>query len=410
MCPQPLRIAMLSVHSCPVGKLGSRDTGGMNVYIRELARELGRRGNSVDIYTRAHDPSDDQVIELGDRTRVIHLKVGEVDRMHKLVLYSHLADMACASESFRKANDLSYDLVHSHYWLSGWVGSHLRRWWKAPHFTMFHTLAAVKNEIGVGEDEPELRVANEADLARDSDRIIAATRKEMEDLVRCYGVSPEKISVIPCGVNLHLFRSMDRKAARQRLGLNGGRIVLFVGRVEPLKGIDRLLQAISGLSAGPGLTLLVVGGDEEGQPEMERLRDLSRSLEIEDAVNFVGAVPQEDLPLYYSAADVCVVPSHYESFGLVALESMACGTPVVATRVGSMESVVSHGRNGYLVKDNAPVNLADAIAALTSSPVAQNDSADSIRRSIAEYDWAYIAEAMEEEYRRVLSDTASGRA
>ena len=406
MDTQSLRIAMFSVHSCPVGQLGSRDTGGMNVYISELARELGRRGNQVDIYTRAHDPADEQVIDLGDRARVIHLKVGEVERMHKLVLFSHLADMACGTESFRSSNDLEYDLIHSHYWLSGWVGSHLRRWWRVPHITMFHTLAAVKNEIGIGEDEPDLRLAHEADIARDSDRIIAATTGEMEDLVRCCTAPRGKISVVPCGVNLRLFRSAGREAARRRLGLNGGRVVLFVGRVEPLKGIDRLVRAVSRLGPEAGATLLVVGGDDEEQPEVETLRGLSRSLRIEDAVSFVGPVPQEDLPLYYSAADVCVVPSHYESFGLVALESMACGTPVVATPVGSMDTVIQAGRNGCLVKDNAPVTLAGAIAALLSDPVARTGSPESIRQSVADYDWSNIAAAMEEEYRTVLGDTA----
>ncbi len=402
MAAERLKIAMLSVHSCPLGKLGSKDTGGMSVYIRELARELGRRGNSVDIYTRAHDPADDQVVQLGENARVIHLQLGEVEHMHKLVLYAHLADMACSVENFRRSNGLQYDLIHSHYWLSGWVGRRLQVWWDVPHITMFHTLGAVKNAIAVGEDEPELRLVDERELASDCHKIIAATEREKEELSRCYGASPQRISVVPCGVNLDLFRSVNRETARQHLGFNGGKIVLFVGRVEPLKGIDRLLMAMPILDTGRDLRLVVVGGDDDSQPEKERLQSLARNLNIQDTVTFVGPVRQEDLPLYYSAADVCVIPSYYESFGLVALESLACGTPVVATRVGGMESVVRQGQNGYLVKDNAPIRLADSIAALLSKPGAPADSADSIRASVGRFSWSNVAEAMAGEYTAVL--------
>jgi len=402
MAAERLKIAMLSVHSCPLGKLGSKDTGGMSVYIRELARELGRRGNSVDIYTRAHDPADDQIVGLGENARVIHLQVGEVEHMHKLVLYAHLTEMACSVENFRKSNGLQYDLIHSHYWLSGWVGRRLQVWWDVPHITMFHTLGAVKNVIAVGEDEPELRLVSERELVSDCHKIIAATEREKKDLTRYYSATPHKISVVPCGVNLNLFRRIDKESVRQHLGFNGGKIVLFVGRVEPLKGIDRLLMAMPSLDTERDLRLVVVGGDDDSQPEKERLQSLARNLNIQDSVTFVGTVRQEDLPLYYSAADVCVIPSYYESFGLVALESLACGTPVVATRVGGMESVVRHGQNGYLVKDNAPVHLADTIAALLSKSDAGAESADSIRASVGRFSWSNVAEAMVREYRAVL--------
>ena len=402
MAAERLKIAMLSVHSCPLGKLGSKDTGGMSIYIRELARELGRRGNSVDVYTRAHDPADDQIVELGENARLIHIQVGEVEHMHKLVLYAHLADMACSVENFRKSNRLQYDLIHSHYWLSGWVGRQLQLWWDVPQITMFHTLGAAKNAIGIGEDEPELRLVNERELVSDSHRIIAATEKEKKDLTHHYSATPEKIGVVPCGVNLDLFQGMNKETARQSLGFNGGKIVMFVGRVEPLKGIDRLLVAMPILDTERDLRLVVVGGDDDSQPERERLRSMARELNIQDSVTFLGAVRQEDLPLYYSAADVCVIPSYYESFGLVALESLACGTPVVATRVGGMESVIRQGQNGYLVKDNAPVRLADSIAALLSQPDARTGSADSIRASVGRFSWSNVAKKIAREYRAVL--------
>jgi D-inositol-3-phosphate glycosyltransferase len=407
MTTDQLRIAMLSVHSCPIGTLGSRDTGGMSVYIRELANELGRMGHTVDIYTRAHDPEDDQIVELGNNARIIHLHVGDVEHIHKLVLYTHLADMACSVENFRKSNDLQYDVIHSHYWLSAWVGKHLQTWWQVPHITMFHTLGAVKNVIGIGEDEPELRVVNERELVSDCHRIIAATQTEKDDLIRHYSAPQGKVSVIPCGVNLSLFRGMDRETARRHLGFNGYNIALFVGRVEPLKGIDRLFMAMPSLNRESEFRLVVVGGHDECEPEVERLRDLSRDLNIQDNVVFVGTVRQEDLPLYYSAADVCVVPSYYESFGLVALESLACGTPVVATRVGGMESVVLPGQNGYLVSDNAPALFAEGIATIVSGRNVPGESAEAIRSSVTGFSWSNIAVKMVREYKAVLGKFAT---
>ena len=396
-----LKIAMLSVHSCPVGKLGSKDTGGMSVYIRELARELGRRGHTVDIYTRAHDLDEAQIVQLGDNARVIHLQAGEVEPIDKLAVYSHLEDFACSLEDFRVNSGLQYDLIHSHYWLSGWVGRRIQRWWDVPHVIMFHTLGAIKNAIGVGENEPALRIMAERELVRDCQRIIAATEKGKEELVSYYSASPDKISVIPCGVNLELFRHIDKEAARRSLGLNGHKILLFVGRIDPLKGIDRLLTALPGLDTRQNLKLLVIGGDEDSLPEVERLQRLSLSLHIQDSVTFAGIVDQKELPLYYSAADVCIIPSYYESFGLVALESLACGTPIVATKVGCIENVVKTGQNGYMVEDNAPLRLADGIDTLLSD---SNNSADSIRASVDRFSWSNIAEAIIPEYRSVLEE------
>jgi len=295
-------------------------------------------------------------------------------------------------------------LIHSHYWLSGWVGRRLQRRWGVPHVIMFHTLGAVKNAIGVGEHEPALRIMAERELAVDCQRIISATEQGREELVRFYGATPDKVSVIPCGVNLDLFRNIDKESARRNLGLNGHRILLFVGRIDPLKGIDRLLRALPALN-GQKLKLLVIGGDEDSQPEVERLQRLSRNLRIQGSVAFAGIVDQRELPLYYSAADVCVMPSYYESFGLVALESLACGTPIVATRVGCIEGVVRQGENGYMLEDNEPVRLAQGIDTLLSESV---KSADSIRASVNGFSWSNVAEAMVPEYRTLIEEYRCG--
>lgn len=392
-----LRIAMLSAHSCPIGKLGAKDTGGMSVYVLELARELGKSGHIVDVYTRVHDPKDKQVIELGRNARLIHLKAGEDGEIHKLAVYPHLPSFARHLEDFRKRNRLQYDLVYSHYWLSAWVGRHLQVWWGIPHMVMFHTLGAVKNAISIGEKEPELRIKTERRLVKNCHRIVAATEGEKEDLIRHYDASPEIISVIPCGVNLELFQPMDKKAAKQQIGLNGRKTILFIGRIEPLKGIDKLLIAMTYLKNKQNPRLLLVGGDENSRREMERLQRLSRELQIEDSVAFLGRLRQEELPCYYSAANVCVVPSYYESFGLVALESLACGTPVVATKVGGIESIIRQGETGYVVMDNSPHRLARKIALLLSRPNNNAESVNLARSSVTRFSWAIIAEAVVKE-------------
>ncbi|MFQ6121877.1 MAG: glycosyltransferase [Dehalococcoidales bacterium] len=400
-----LRIAMLSAHSCPVGKLGAKDTGGMSVYVRELARELGKCGHLVDVYTRVHDPRDKQIYELGQNARLIHLKAGENGEMHKLAVYPHLPDFACQLEHFRKHNRLQYDLVYSHYWLSAWVGRFLQSCWSVPHIIMFHTLGAVKNAIGIGEDEPELRIETERYLVRNCQRIIAATEKEKRDLIWYYGALPETVRVIPCGVSLELFQPMDKEKARQKLGFgSNGKNILFVGRIEPLKGIDRLLMAMTYLKNKQRLQLLVIGGDGNSQHEIGRLQRLSRELQIPDSVTFLGLKKQEELPLFYSAADVCVVPSYYESFGLVVLESLACGTPVVATDVGGARSVIRQGDTGYVVADNTPRRLAQKIALLLSKPGVSAESINSMRASIARFSWSSIAESLARECRSVLAN------
>lgn len=407
MPARQLRIAMLSVHSCPVGTPGAKDTGGMNVYIRELAGALGKQGHSVDIFTRVHDPKDPQIVDLGQNARLIHLKAGEDEKMNKLAVYSVLPDFACNVENFRKHDGRQYDLVFSHYWLSGWVGEYLQQWWQVPHIIMFHTLGAVKNKIGIGEDEPELRVETERDLAQHCHHIIASTEQEKEELMLHYGASPQSISIVPCGVNLELFHPMDKEIARQQLGFTDDKLILFVGRIEPLKGIEQLFKAIPYLPSNQRPRLVIVGGDEHSQDEMESLRELSRQLDIQDSITFSGLVKHEQTPYFYSAADVCVVPSYYESFGLTALESLACGTPVVATDVGAFKNVIRQGETGYVVKDNTPSLLADKIALLLARPSPDTESTLSIRASVSQFGWPNIAEKIVRDFGLVLAQFGS---
>jgi len=269
---------------------------------------------------------------------------------------------------------------------------------------MFHTLGIVKNTIGVGEEEPELRIESEKEVAQNCHHIIATTESEKEYLRQYYGVSSQKVGVIPCGVNLDLFRPVDKETARQRLGFTDEKIILFIGRIDPLKGIEQLLRAMPYLQNGHKPRLVIIGGDENSQHEIERLRGLCCDLQLLDSVTFQGLIQQEELPYFYGAADACVVPSYYESFGLVALESLACGTPVIANDVGVLKNIILQGETGYVIPGNSPRLFADKISLVLSGESSDAGSALGIRESVSRFGWSNIADAIIDECRMVLAD------
>lgn len=404
MTGEQLRIAILSAHSCPVGTLGTKDTGGMSVYIVEVARELGKLGHIVDAYTRIHDPADPIVVNLGENARLIHLEAGEMAQIDKLSVLDHLPEFIDNLEAWRKQKSLDYDIIFSHYWISALAGETLRQNWNVPHVTMFHTLGAVKNSIGIGMMEPDLRIRIEGELARSVHHIIAPTEREKEELVNRYGSPPERIGVVPCGVNPELFSPMDMHEARKESGIDNGRIILFAGRIDPLKGIASLIKAVPLLKTDDDVKLAIIGGGEASREETEKLKKLAEELEIKDRVVFTGAVKQDRMPYFYSAADVCVIPSLYESFGLVALESLSCGTPIVANNVGDLKNIVRQGETGYVVDGNAPELLAGKINLILNQKCEEKLSAEAIRESVLEFSWDNIAASLADEFVRVLDN------
>jgi D-inositol-3-phosphate glycosyltransferase len=365
---------------------------------------LGKQGIEIDIYTRAHDPADAQVYYPSENVRLIHIYAGEIKEMGKMPQYSHLPDFSNNLEEFSNRNNISYDLVHSHYWLSGKVGQQLSQLWHAPHIVMFHTLGSIKERLGIIDNEIKLRIATEEDLLMNCNRIIAATEKEKEDLMKYHKTSSEKIAVIPCGVNLDLFNLYDKKAAKRSLSLNNNKVILFVGRMEPLKGIEKLLTAISYLKDLPKLKLVIIGGDDKDNLELFRLKDMVNKLHIDNSVLFLGAISQEKLPLFYNAADICVVPSYYESFCLVILESLASGTPVVSTNVGIAEDIIQEGKNGYLIEDNEPYRIANVIEQLLIDNKNGRIHVDIMRRSVLGFSWSNIALSIINEYDSLLTN------
>ena len=391
-----LRVAMLSVHTCPLAALGGKETGGMNVYVRETARELARMGVHVDVFTRSQNPGIPRVVELGGGARVVHLPAGAEAPMPREAVHAHLDEFVAGVERFAQSGGLEYNLIHAHYWLSGVAGLALREAWGAPLVQMFHTLGRLKNSVAQSpaEVEPDLRIAEEARIIAGADRIVAANVVERAHLVWYYGARQDRVAVIPCGVDTELFQPMPRAAAKDLLELPSGPLLVYVGRLQPIKGLETLLEAMT--LVAPAARLMIIGGDAD-EPEnghAAHLRERVGALGLGERVRFLGAQPQRRLRLFYAAADATVMPSYYESFGMVALEAMACGSPVVASRVGGLTTTVQDRVTGLLVPEGDPSTLAAALDTLLGDRALQERLAAQSQRWAAEHRWPCVAEAV----------------
>ncbi|MGH2521089.1 MAG: glycosyltransferase [Anaerolineales bacterium] len=411
-----MRIAMLSFHTCPLATLGGKDTGGMNVYVRDLTRELGRRGIHVDVFTRSQDEHQPHIKEdLGHGNRVIHIPAGPEVPLSKDILYQHVPEFVGGVREFARAQRMTYDLIHAHYWLSGVAARSLRAAWGTPFIQMFHTLGQMKNRIAQrpGEQESALRLRVEAELLKEADRVIAATPAELAQLQWLYRADVSRVTVIPPGVDTRHFYPRSMAEAKDRIGVERDhQLLIFVGRIEPLKGVETLLRAVAmlrerGVCDCHKMCLSIIGGDpsEDGAAhngEMDRLMALREELGIADMVTFLGAQDQDALPDYYAAAEAVIMPSHYESFGLVALEAMACGTPVIASEVGGLAFLIRDGETGFHVPDRDPEALAERICEIITNPLLRAELGEQAARYAQAYDWSLIAEKIVEVYEEVL--------
>ena len=391
------RAAFVTFHACPLAAPGQGKSGGMNVYVRQLAAALGDMGVKIDIFTREHPNIVNRIETIGSNVRVIHLKSGELDT-HIDGLYPELPEFLAQLKAFQEEEAIKYDVVHSHYWMSGQIGRGLSQALNVPHVITFHTLGLIKMQSRAGEVEQSERPFVESEVMSTADRIIAFSPHERDSMARLYGADPRKVSLVPCGVDLSVFCPLDQEAARNRLGLNGEKILLYVGRVEPLKGLDLLVETVAQMDSEDGARVMVVGADVNGGQEMDRVKQLAKERDLENQIDFVGQVDHMELPLYYNAADVCVVPSYYESFGLVALESMACGTPVVATRVGGLSTIVQHGRTGYFKPWRCPDAFANSVEMIISSDGLKQSMGEAARRRAEAMGWDNVAAIMWNEY------------
>ncbi len=399
-----MNIAMLSYHTCPLAILGGKDTGGMNVYVRDLTRELGRMGIHVDVFTRSQDEHVPHVLhDLGYGNRVVHVPAGPEFPVAKSNLADHIPEFIEGVKSFATDKAIQYDLIHSHYWMSGLAAEALSDvWGGAPIVHMFHTLGVMKNRVARSDEERERpeRIAAEKKVLARADRIVVATLAEQTQLRFLYKANDRKLDIIPPGVDTSHFYPIPPDEAKQFLGLKPeDRMVLFVGRIEPLKGVDTLIKAMSCLKLQEHdrpVHLAIIGGEPDASPEemsaeMARLQKLCDDLSMGQMVVFLGKRGQDTLPYYYSAAEVLVMPSHYESFGMVALEAMACGIPVIASDVGGLGFLVQDGETGYTVPDGEPDRLCDKLTLLLGDHELRAAMGRRAQQVAQSYDWEKIA-------------------
>jgi D-inositol-3-phosphate glycosyltransferase len=393
------RIAVISMHTSPTASLGQNANGGLNVYVREICTAFSERGIATDIFTRKQSIDDPNVELLAPLSRVIYLPAG--NGLDKYSLYREVPSFAAQVAQFAAAERVAYDLLYSHYWLSGEVACLLRPNLATGWAHIAHTLGLVKNRtLAAGaRPEPELRIRIEGELAQQADLLIASTADEAEELIQGYGADPERVSVVAPGVDLGMFQPLDRAEARRVVGHVSGRLLLFVGRLERLKGVEIAIRALGLLRdrQHDDVRLLILGEDshEGEESEKARLKAIASEVGVRDRVDFVGSVAHHELPYFYAAADVCVMPSYSESFGLVALEAQACGCPVVASGVSGLRSVVRDEVSGYLIDEHDPAAYAERIGRLLENSELAQQMGRRGRLLAQRFSWTRTADRLE---------------
>lgn len=412
---QPRRIAVVSLHTSPLDQPGTGDAGGLNVYVLETSRRLAAAGVDVEIFTRAVSSSLPPTIEIEPGVSVTHLRAGPFEELPKEDLPAQMCAFSAGllrAEAGRPAG--WFDLIHSHYWLSGQVGWLASERWDIPLVHSMHTMAKVKNaELAVGDrPEPQVRVIGEEQVVDSASRLIANTGDEARQLIDLYSASPQAIDVVHPGVDLATFSPGDRAAARAELGLRpDAHVLLFVGRIQPLKAPDVLLRAVARMvqedpSRRRDLVVAVCGGPSgSGREQPTALADLAAALGICAIVRFEPPTDRARLAQWYRAADATVVPSYSESFGLVAIESQACGTPVVAASVGGLRTAVADGRSGLLVATHDPADWARALERMSTRERAL--LASGARGHAEGFSWDATAQGLIDSYSRAIGEHAA---
>lgn len=410
-----MKIAMISFHTCPLASEEGKESGGMNVYVFELAKQLSKQGHKVDMYTRAQGESNKEIIEIHPNLRLIHLKAGKMGAIPKKQLIAHIPEFIQNYLSFIKKNALKYDVLHCHYYLSGLIGLQLKALSDTPIpiIMTFHTLALMKNLVARDEFEKEevARIDAEFELTQKVEAIIAPSENEKEYLKYLYNTPEQKIHIIPPGVNTSLFKPMDKQIAKKKIHAPlEGKMLLFVGRIEPLKGLDMLMYALKVLKTkDPNLhvCLWIVGGDISQKPhlwsrQLILLKNLMHLLHISMMVKFIGQQPQSMLPYYYNAAEMVIMPSHYESFGIVTLEAMACGVPVITTNVAGVSNLIDVKHASLITTVNNPLLLASQIKYLLINNKKHTQMSEDLYKKAQEYKWEIIGEKIIKIYENTI--------
>ncbi len=404
----PMTIAVLCMHTSPLAQPGTGDGGGMNVYVRELATSMARAGVRCEVYTRADDPSQPGTVDVEPGFRVHYLQAGPLAVVEKEDLAALVPVFADAVELHLLANQINPDVIHANYWLSGQAGVLLKFRFGVPLVTTFHTLALVK---AAGNDpEPEARSIAERNVVACSDLVCASCTVERDQLVHLYGAEPGLVIEIPLGVHHAFFSPGARMGARQAVSatigqLRSGPLMLFVGRLQPLKGAELAVQALAELRR-PDVTLLIVGGPSGrgGDAELLHLKELIAARGVQGQVQFVSPQPHYLLSTFYRAADVVLVPSRSESFGLVALEASACGTPVIASAVGGLQSLIDDGVTGWLISTRNPQEYAERLRLLFAHPDMARAMGDAAANRARRYAWAATAQRVKAAFEELAAN------
>lgn len=367
------RVAYLSLHSCPLLQPGSGDSGGMNVYIRELGAAMARSGVEVVVFTRASDGHTPEVVEPTPGFRVVHIEAGPRQALPISGLTGLVGEFAENTLAWIEQNAESFDIIHSHYWLSGWAGVLLKEKLGLPLANSFHTLGRIKDLSRRDGQAPEgtIRTLTEEEVIARSDCVVASTPYEFEDLMEHYSANPERLCTSPPGIGHDVFKPGDKEAARMWTGLGFDEIILFAGRIQPLKGVDIAVTALSLIKPKDrSAHLVAIGGPsgESGAAEMEALKLQARDLGLGDRVHFIPPVPRDQLAVFYQAADALIMPSRSETFGMVAAEAQACGVPVIAADVGGLSYIIEHNKSGLLIDGHDPADYAAAIGRVLDDP------------------------------------------
>ena len=393
------KIAFVSMHVCPLGKLGEDKVGGMNVYIMNLAAALADIDNDIDIFTRKHDLKDPVIVKISEKIRIIHLDAGPI-KYDNNDLYNFMDEFTNNIIKFNSLEQIKYNIIHSHYWLSCPVANILSDKWEIPNVITFHTLSAIKLKASSSIVEHDKRYEVEKDSMSKVDSIIVSTKSELEDIRKLYGILDEKIKVIPPGVNLELFRPMNKIESKKSLGLYGNNVILYVGRIDPIKGLYTLLDSVFNLNDSYNIKLIIVGGELNKSQDLINLQNYTADKNKSHIVDFVGIVDQSNLPIYYNAADLFLLTSYYESFGLSVLESLSCGTPAIVSDVGGLSNLIDNGVNGYLVNDISPKGFKTYIEYFFNNINIKKSSIE-CRKKAEYYQWSKSGRSMFNLYKEI---------
>ena len=418
---RPTRIAFLSEHASPLATLGGADAGGQNIYVGEVSRNLGRRGFAIDVFTRRDNPDVPEIVEWGTGVRVVNLVAGPVQPRPKDELWPYMPEFRDSILRFMERDETQYDLIHSNFWMSGWVAIEMRRRLNIPVVQIFHAMGKTKRRHQKKVDtSPGDRIRTEKDIIREVDRIIAQCPSERCELVEDYGADADKIVLIPSAVNTTIFKPIDRNTARHRIGLDiNNKVIVYIGRMLPRKDIRNVIRALalllrknkgSEVWSTKSLTLMVVGGeslepDPIATPEIGELQKLAAELGVTEYVRFIGKRQPEELRDYYCAGDVAVTTPWYEPFGLTPLEAMACSRPVIGSAVGGIPYTIKDGETGFLVPPRDPESLAARLEQLLSQPALSKQMGLAARKRVeSEFTWTITAMRTGALYEAILAE------